>query len=222
MRWLLAMLILAAGCSFGATADVVQVEIKTRAQLSPRVTLGNADNQFVGRFTVGNSNAFEDLRFPATILKVTTTKPPDFVAFTNGVYGYSFAGNANAEIYGWAQMPHSRKADSAIYPHIHLVQKGASSNLTVWALEYTWAAIGSTFGATSTITITNAPSYWPTHYMPKFGSIDGTGKNGSSMLGFRLERMTDDAADTNASAIFLLEFDLHYQVGQLGAEGVEP
>ena len=169
----------------------------------------------------GDATVFDDLRVP-----VTSAKPgnvlPDFGAFVGGgLKTWLFDGGGRAEeIHFTVQMPHSYKLGTDIVPHVHWTP---TTNLDAgnvkWSLEYTWADIDGTFGASTTITAVDASSTvaWD-HLRIDFAAIDGSAiTNISSMLVCRLFRNSADVQDTYGQDAALLEIDFHYEIDTIGS-----
>lgn len=93
-----------------------------------------------------------------------------------------------------------------------------------FSLEYTWANIGDTFGATNTLHLdTDAfvpnTSQWKHLLCKNASGIAGTGKTLSSMLVCRLFRDPADSADTYPQDVAFLQFDIHYEIDAFGSSG---
>lgn len=161
---------------------------------------------------------WEDLRFPSVIAKVGASQPPSLETFTNGIECYRYSGSQINQQYIWAQMPHSW-AGTPVRMHFH-VSPGqvTTTNSMVWGVEYTWAGIGTqyidTVTLTSTSTMTAGKPYW--HYMPNLRDITppAGADSFSSMLGLRVFRDPTDPGDNCSDALYLLEFDIHYQINK--------
>lgn len=179
----------------------------------------------------GAATAWDDLMIPGTSVKITGNSPPDmaggFVG-DNTLDLYVFDGNNTLEqVFFTVQMPHNWKQGSTIYPHVHFsptsTNTGDTNERVVrFSLEYTWANIGDTFGATNTLNLDSDPfvpntSQWK-HLLAKNGTgIAGTGKTLSSMLVCRLFRDPSDNADTYPQDVAFLQFDVHYEIDSLGS-----
>lgn len=80
----------------------------------------------------GDATTFDDLSFPAVLVKRGANTKPDF-DYTN--IGLLFPQNDTAEkIYFTAQMPHRKKLGSPVYLHVHYTQTSAA--LPVFTAEY--------------------------------------------------------------------------------------
>lgn len=136
---------------------------------------------------------------------------------------YKFA--SNDEVFFTVQLPHTYKEGTDLHAHIHWTPGSRgneeSGNTVAWKLDYSWANVGSVFGASATADMTDTCT-GTDHYHEISGSaaISGTGKNISSMLACRLYRDTGDtwASGVGANQPILLEFDLHIEVDTLGSE----
>jgi hypothetical protein len=170
---------------------------------------------------VSGATAWEDLRFPAHAINPSgDTAAASIIIDQNGLPGcLSFSGSAVNLVAGVCQMPHGWKAGTAIKPHIHWLKPTGSSSAVSWTLETrvigdpadvmgAWSDPVAGTIAKGTQTVSN------NHLLSSFGSLDMTGLDASAMLAWRLKRLGDTDADSNA--VTLLEFDVHYQADKAG------
>jgi hypothetical protein len=225
MKTIIITTLLAAAClSYGqeplTDAKPLMVEASTGALNYPALRLGRVE--ITNGITVTANWGWEDLRFPANALRTQgSANVPSFDSFVGGLYLFSFSGTTLQQIYGVAQFPHTWRTNSVIHPHVHVSNgPSASTNSSVWKLEYNWTSIDATNSeATVTIATTNAWTGNPyTHSMWDLPTIDGAGQSESSILTFRLYRDPTDAGDNNTSSEFLYEFDIHYQIEKVTGE----
>jgi len=167
-----------------------------------------------GNLTLDNP-VEEDLRFPASVIKVTgASNIPGWDA-TN--YGYDFDASTMEQAYFIAQFPHSRKSGTNVDTHFHWQTADANAGDVVWCIEYTWANINGQFGAVSyECNVDSATGDATQHLMTPQGEISGSGFGSSSIMKGRLFRNATDPRDTYANDALLLEFDIHYKVDKLG------
>ena len=138
-----------------------------------------------------------------------------------GVMALSFPPDQVTEIFGSVQFSHKYKEGTTVYPHVHWKGEDTSAGDVVWKLEYMWINIGDSVTTTTTIvsrTVAN-DTVALTHRMndvPSAG-LDGTGKQISSIIQYRLYRDGNDAADTYAKKVYLSEFDVHFQIDTMGS-----
>lgn len=120
-----------------------------------------------------------------------------------------------------AQLPHGWLVGSELRPHIHWSPgNSANTGSVVWELEYSWAnAVNppNTYGASTTLTATQAAAGAYGHQIAQFAGIDGTGKRESSVLLCRIARVGGDPGDTFTGAAFGISFDIHYQIESPGS-----
>ena len=92
---------------------------------------------------------WDDLRFPATLLRQGATTKPDFDPTNMGLL---FPQNDNTEIaYIIAQLPHAWKQGTNLHPHLHFTQTGAT--LPTFKIDYRWYENGGDpTGAFTTLT----------------------------------------------------------------------
>lgn len=182
-----------------------------------------------------NATVWDDVRVAASH---TTRGPgstkPDAVAYKTTLMLYGFDDTSEESLHFVVQLPHGWKEGSRIYPHVHWlpsVAGGTAPKTTVkWALEYSWANHGLTFGSPATVSgytplNDDNPLVADEHYMTplKDGSgneyIDGAGKTISSMLICRIYRDATDATyDTYVGDALLLEIDFHIECDTLGSD----
>jgi hypothetical protein len=164
---------------------------------------------------------WDDLRFPATVVKPPgQASDPDFDT-TNGTL--LFAATGTEVIYVIAQMPHSWKEGSAVSPHIHWYKTTSASGNVVWQLEYKKFPIGEVGDSEFTVLTASTPAVSDgdtafRHALTPFDDIDMTGMTLSDMLLMKISRLGGDAADTYAADAAMMEFDIHYQSDTLGSE----
>jgi len=168
----------------------------------------------------GNATVWDDLRVPGLRAK-TNASAPDLGAFgpSGNLLTYRFDGAATTEqVYFTLQMPHSWKQGSTLYPHIHWAPTDTNSGNVKWQLEYSWANIEGTFGAPTTISVTDGAdgTAWK-HQIAAFSALSAAGKTISSMMVCRLFRNPTDGSDTYAYDAAFLEFDIHYQIDTIGS-----
>jgi len=200
------------------------------------VKIGEASNHVQiatdGTLTlVGTATAWDDLMIPGHSVKLTDNSPPDLLGGFAGdatLDLYAFDGGSTMEqVFFTVQMPHRWKQGSTIYPHVHVSPTSTNTGDTNervirFSLEYTWANIGDTFGATATLNLDSDAfvpntSLWKHLLCKNATGIDGTGKTLSSMLVCRLFRDPADAVDTYPQDVAFLQFDIHYEIDSMGS-----
>lgn len=157
---------------------------------------------------------WDDLRFPATLIRQGATTKPDF-DITN--MGLLFPQNDATEIaYIIGQFPHARQNGSSIRPHIHFVQDEAE--LPVFKMDYRWYKNGS--DPTGSFTTLTAETFAFTYtsgsilQIASFPEIVGTAIDAvSSVIDIKLYR--DDNVVTGD--VLVKEFDIHYQIDGNGS-----
>jgi len=211
--------------------DIRQLFYRFTSLFSVRAISVGSDTDYVSIDSSGNlalmgsATCWEDLRFPVQALKLSGTKPPSWAVMLSGqVLAFSDqSAEANEEkIYFNAQLPHNRKSDTNLHPHIHYISATTSTGDIHWRLFYTWASIGSSFVTPTAITATtiNNTTTVNFHQMTTFSPIVGvslTTGGISSMLICELTRRSSTAADTYTADAHLIEIDFHYEVDSLGS-----
>jgi len=156
----------------------------------------------------------EDLRFPATLVRLGALNKPDF-DYTN--VGLLFPQNDTSEViymngqlpHAYAQHPRDMLGGTPIIPHVHFIQ--TSSAVPVFKLAYKWYNNGEVVPANFTTITTNAlfaayPGSGNFGQIALFPAIDGTGKKASSVLHMKVWR-EDNVVAGDA---LVTEFDIHY------------
>lgn len=160
---------------------------------------------------------WEDLRFPATQLKVNPATSKPVFDYTN--IGYLYDADSTETLFLIAQIPHAWKEGSGIRPHIHWQPSSTNTGNVVWQLEYKWTNVNDTEASEWTaLTVTTASSgVVGKHQVVSFAEIDGTDKKVSSILVLKLSRIGGNASDTYTGDALLREFDIHYLVDSKGS-----
>jgi hypothetical protein len=209
-------------------ADLRQLYEKFRSILSINKLQVGSNNDYCqidsqGMLSlVGNATVWEDLRFPSQALKLSGTKPPTWTTYQGGeVLGFSdqaIVGNEERVSFV-AQLSHSYKEGSTIYPHLHWISTDTSTGNVVWKLSYSWGNWAGTFPTATTTTMTVAKSVVLNyHSMDSFSPISGTGKEISSILICDLSRNSSSAADTYTATAYLAEVDIHLELNTMGSK----
>lgn len=174
----------------------------------------------------GNATVWDDLMVYPDATSKGSSFPPTWKIFkknsennSQGVYLWSFSSSSEQELYFTAQIPHSYKVGTSLYPHVHWTTSSETpgrSNV-VWGLEYSVIAIGGHFPYTTTIRatsviagITNITSSGQ-HLISAFSSIPGTDLGISTVITCRLFREVNNSGDTFGNEVGLLGFDIHYE-----------
>jgi len=147
-----------------------------------------------------------------------------------GLYWFD-ATDADEYMYFNVAMPHDWSQGTTIYPQVHWVPGAGApqaGEICQWELEYTWADIAQTYGATTLLTgLVHYPDDDPLivnrHYVTLFDDptdgIDGSGYTISSVLVCRLGRLAYPGngytnLDEDAG---LLGVSFHYHVDGYGS-----
>lgn len=167
-----------------------------------------------------NEYVWDDERVPVTSTR-SAASAPGFAAFPSGenTFTHLFDKTSEEQLFFTLQIPHKWMTGTNLYPHVHWAPTDSDTGSVVWGLDYSWADINGTFGANTTITVTDAGDGTANkHQLAEFSEIDGSGISGvSSMLVGRLYRdATNGDDDYNADAA-LLEFDFHIKIDSRGS-----
>jgi hypothetical protein len=180
----------------------------------------------------GTATRYDDLTIPVTSTRIGAAGyVPEFGQLSNvsgsrGVYVFYFdGGSVEQELFFTVQIPHGRKYDTNIFPHVHWAPQSdlPAGTGVVWGLEYNWANLEEVLGNTNIIygssktSLIGAPANANKHLITAFNGggadsgIDGSEKTLSSMLICRVFRATLHADDTYAGKAGLLQIDFHIE-----------
>lgn len=170
---------------------------------------------------VPDQTRWDDLRAPATALKVGSTAPA-----SNTTFGWlEFAHNADAFVFTHFQLPHAWREGSNISPHVHWCKTTAAAGEVEWQLDYRWFNIGEVMDGDWTTLSSMTPAVLDddTQYqqaLTALGTISGDRHQVSDMLICKLTRLGTSYSGSNhyGAAAALLELDLHIQIDSLGSE----
>lgn len=142
-------------------------------------------------------------------------------SIVGGVYLPAFSADAINDVHFALQFSHNTDLTADIHPHIHWSPAGAGGGNVYWELEYTYANVGDTFGATQTMgSAVEILSHDGDrqHCYTNFGVIPGGLMSGvSPMIICTVRRRIDKAEDTLAAPAFLLDIDFHIQIDSIGS-----
>jgi hypothetical protein len=168
--------------------------------------------------------AWDDLQVSASTTSRLGTTDPDWVALSAGVYALAFdgAGIRNEEVMFQAQMPHTWREGSTIYPHVHWAPSTNDAGNVRWCLEIAIANKNETLTAAAAdcVDMTSSGVAFR-HQWDNLTPITMSGKTISAMLVGRLYRNGSSANDTyDGKDAFLLEVDFHYELDRPGSNTI--
>lgn len=169
------------------------------------------------QFLSGENTVWEDLRFPATQIRVNpATLLPNW---DDTELGFLFDAGTTETLQIIAQMPHAWKLGSSIYPHVHWMPTTTGAGNVLWRMEYKWVSIGATTpGSWSTVPLLDAADGVSLkHQIAGFGAVSGAGQTLSSIISIKLSRVGGDGTDTYGADALLKEFDIHYEIDTMGS-----
>jgi hypothetical protein len=172
--------------------------------------------------SMSNATMWDDSMVPANAFRNGVTALT-FSALTTNLYGYQI--DSGDILHLSVQLPHSMKAGSSIYPHIHLVNKNAIGNTAynvAFKLTYIWAKIGGVFAGEQSeaevrCSFQNASAL--THKVMNFAAITpAAAQDGiSSIFMCAVERIASSVENYATADIYTLGFDLHFEKDTLGS-----
>ena len=207
----------------GATEDVdlgsygITANDSTIGGATDNVTVDGSGNMAFN----GNATVWDDLRIlPSNFDRPGVTDPSiqDWQPGGSGTTFKVWCFNQNQMGYFTVQIPHGYKQGSDIYVHTHWTPhaRGAveDTKTVAWKLDYSWANINGTFGASANADMTDTcDGVDHKHLMSPEATITGTDKHISSMLVCRIYRDTTDTwVGTGANGPALLELDFHFEL----------
>lgn len=144
--------------------------------------------------------------------------------FRDGIYAYKyFAGQTN-QTYANFDVPFNWATNTDLYAAIHWSPGNSTATGNVrFGLEFTYAPVGGTFGASSTFYISgtsDGTAY--KHYQSVSSSFPGSLAEANMRFLIRLYRDGSDPLDTLSSDIFVVGFDLYYQTNKFGLASYLP
>ena len=163
---------------------------------------------------------WDDLRVAASAVRIQgVLNVPDWDNIGGGdLYALAFDDEVMEQVFFTIQMPHNWKEGTDIHPHVHWMTEDDSAGDVRWALEYEWVNIDNAYVSSTIITGDDVSQRIALqHQIADLGDISGIGMTISSMLICRLYRDATAEADDLATDVYLLEFDLHYEIDSLGS-----
>lgn len=209
------------------SASVVSTQIS-----SATAKFGDATNytEFSSDGTMtfsGSATVYNDIILPVSNLRPGNT-PPSFVAFQNGIYGFSFADGAVDELHGAQEIEHDYKEGTSLEVHVHWSPSSTNVGYCAWRYEYSIANMTTGSFATST---TLAPTSGSAsagivnqHLYTSLGTIPGTIAGSPVKIGaiiaFRVYRDGNAGVDTFTGNAFLHSVGIHYESDSLGSRSI--
>ena len=172
------------------------------------------------KVSYNSAGGWDDLRGPFVSSKTVNSTDPAWSVFRNGIYAHKFSSTAINELWIAFHIPHSYRAGTKIYPHIHWSTSGTNTGTVRWVFEYTLAADddASAFPTSSSIVLEQAASGTAYRHMvvevTEPYAIPSTYLYPDTMILCRIYREGNHANDTCTDDAFGFECDLHYQLGQ--------
>lgn len=164
---------------------------------------------------------YNDYLVPGYALKPGATSP-QFLAFRGNIFAYAFAGTGGTsdEAFFAVHFVHDIKPGSTPTFHVHWSHIiGAPTGNVKWNIEYTIAkGYGTTaYPTTSTVSTVQAAGAQYLHHITPDDDMPMTAAfEPDSLLLGRVWRNPADGSDTFANDAYLLQLDLHYEIGQIG------
>ncbi len=157
---------------------------------------------------------------------------PTVTVFKGGIYLYEFMPADTLEVFANFHIPHTWKAGTMVYPHVHFVTTSNATGVVRWGFEYTLArrhdSTGQvTFGATQTISVdfTIPSNSADKHFVceaPNLGGIPGTNLEVDAMILMRIYREGSHVNDTFADSVWGITADCHIEIDRAATPNRAP
>lgn len=169
-----------------------------------------------------DDSVYQDYLISGTAVGIGVNAP-DLANLRDGLYLYAFAGTGATveQAFFTVHLLHDIKPGSKPTFHIHWTHNVASPTGNVkWNIEYSYArGYGvDAYPATTTISTVQAAGAQYTHHITPDDDMELTLTNmePDMVLIGRIYRDPTDGSDTFGNDAFLIQIDLHYEVGQIG------
>lgn len=175
------------------------------------------DTTIYGDFRLNNT-VYDDLRFPANILKIQgASNIPEYTNFIGNIYELAFDDTTMEQVFLTMQLPHNRQPNSALMPHFHWSPSINNTGYITWCMEYVCSNVEEFFDTTTTTKCVNdtVNEEIYKHKMTPMIHIENNYTE-SAMCSIRLYRDTEN--DNLVGDAWLLEFDIHYVIDRLGED----
>ena len=157
-------------------------------------------------------------------IAMSQIRPPASLAPTDmpykGSHVAAFEKNATNVPYFSVQLPHSYKEGTNLEFYIHLAYPDNTAGNSIWYFTYSWANIGDEFPNPTLppqVTIAS-PTTTDRHQLAEIvATIDGTGKEISSVILCSIQRLGALGTDTYDNYIYLISGDFYHQIDTIGS-----
>jgi len=157
---------------------------------------------------------------------------PTAANYKGGLYLPEFLTGQTMEVFSNFHIPHSWRAGTMLYPHVHFTVLNNTAGVVRWGFEYTFArrhdsSSHTTFPATQVIVIDFSipANSADTHFVceaPEAGGITGTNLEVDAMVLTRIYREGAHANDTYPGSCFGITADLHIEVDRAATPNRAP
>lgn len=180
-------------------------------------TIAKSQIDTAGLYQFDGVNGWNDLVGVVASGKTITATDPNWVAFRNGVYAFSFSASTMNEVWLTFHVTHDYAPGTVIYPHVHWSPVGTNTGTVRWGIEYTVAKgyDQEAFPTTTTIYLEQAASGIAHQHQIVEATVGQaipiTSLETDALIMVRLFRDAAHANDTCTDAAFGLMCDLHMQ-----------
>lgn len=192
----------------------------TRAAKGAPLTPTEADSNITTLETRTGDGWFDNV---SQLFLRDTPNTADPSPFIGNIALRRFSANEMREAFAEFHIPHTWKAGTMMYPHVHFTVLSNGSGTVRWGFEYAWARTNNSSGfftypeTTTTLYIEQAvpANSSRVHFLceaPQGQGIDGTNMEVDGMILARLFRDGGHANDTFESDVFAITVDLHTEI----------
>lgn len=165
----------------------------------------------------GDATMWDDLLVQTNAVKLPGVSDPSWTAY-KGSYALTFAKAADNVVTFAVQLPHGWKVGSDLYFHLHLAYPSAKVGSTRWIFTHSWANIGSTFPAETTVTTDIvSPNEADNQQIASIATLTGTGKTLSSVILCSVTREGTHLNDDYDDVVYVVSFDFHTEKDTMGS-----
>jgi len=201
----------------GVFAQLVFRDRDGKFYVYPWVKYGSGFMKFKEAATV-----WDNLSVQVSGVRLAGANPADQEPYRDS-YVLSFDGSSDEYAYFIINMSHRYKEGSDVSFNIHYTPKasgagGGAENIK-WDLTYSWANIGASFPASSSLSITHDAQNDSQHQnvYVDLGKISGEGKTMNSIMLCSLKRDTT-VANNYTDEAYVVAIDFNYQIDTMGSD----
>ncbi|MEI7961183.1 MAG: hypothetical protein WCI04_02505 [archaeon] len=165
-----------------------------------------------------NNTYWDDISVSINGSKTETAKPPLFDE-TQMAYYFENVGAGNEQyVFGEFELPHGWKLGTNLHCHLHLHPSTNDVNDANFELSYNWTNIGAIEATPTTITLlAHFDGNVNKTQIVEFPDINGSGKTLSSLVEYRLKRLSSATNDTFTGNVYVDNLGCHAEFDAIGS-----